>query len=299
MNTPVKIALTLAALPLFGSYCRAMDEESAGVFFADKETALRQEYLECTGDEQPVDLKFVIGWKKRMDEWKQSPEYARLLRDYVKAVPGAQTVHPCKLIQWNQLRKRAQDSAEKIVEQQILRSNEADDALEELKKNMPSKFDFAGIPFGVSKTAFKYLFTTKLGLPLQEQDPYLYCENVMWDGAAFLTAFFFNDDKRFYKYETESDALPAQYLNNRIRPAAAHLSKALEEGLGPTNHRCNVGFYDIKSGEMAVQDSWADSSGNARVGFSVLDYQYYAKAVVVNTPFSPKAPVSTKNRFQR
>jgi len=289
MKAIAATALFLAALSPNVLYCRAADEEPQSAFFADKETAIRQEYLECTGDDQPVELKFVIGWKQRMEAWKQTQEYAELLKEYKKAVSGAQTVHPCKLLDWNKRRKQTQDSAEKSLVKRILSDNEADDAAEELKAHPASHFDIAGIPFGVSKTVFRYLFKKKYADSLEEKNAFFYAEDFSWNGAAFMTAFFFNDDNRFYKYEAESDALPARQLNGPVRTAAGLLTKTLEQSLGPPVRSCRIGLYDIKSREIAVAGAWADSVSSAVVGFSVLDYRYYAKAIVVNATFSPKA----------
>jgi hypothetical protein len=275
------------------SFCWAIDEEPSSMFFGDRETALRQEYLECTGDPLPVDLKFVIGWKQRMDAWRKTPEYAELLRDYQKTVGASASIRSCALIEWNERRKRVQDSMERILTARVLDSNEAQDVAEEIKALPASRFDFAGIPFGVSKGAFLHLFKMKYTVPIQEKDAFYFAENVPWNGAPFLTAFYFDDDNRLFKYEAESDALPADSVNRAVRPAARRLATALEQSLGPPARQYRIGFYEIKSRELAVEEKWETAGYTAMVGLSVFNYQYYAKAVVAAIQRTKKTPATS------
>jgi hypothetical protein len=293
MDSRSILSTLLVALSANVFFCWPIDEEPQSAFFADQETALRQEYLECTGDPQPVELKFIIDWKRRMDAWKETKECAELTRDYKKAFGPTASILPCKLLQWNERRKQTQDSVERALMAHILVDNESRDAAEELQALPSSPFDFSGIPFGISKASLEYLFTMKFNTSLKEKDAFLYAENVQWNGTPFLTAFFFDDDNRLYKYEAQSDALPADSLNRSVRPAAHCLARALEQSLGPPVHRYGIGFYEIKSRELAVEEKWETAGYQAIVGLSVLNYQYYAKAVVLKTMQKQPQPSPT------
>ncbi len=279
-SLPTKPALIL----LFGVnafICWGTDDESESAFFIDKEEALRQEYLECTNDSRRVDIKYVIEWKRKMEALKKTPKYAELLRDYKKAT-GNNGASPCALMEWKARRKAVQDSAEQAIVDRILDNNEAADIAEGIKALPLSKFDFARIPFGVSKSAFTFLFANIFNIALSEKETFLYAEAVPWNALPLLTAFFFDDENRFYKYEIESDALPADSVNKVVRPAADSLARVFERMFGTPTHSYRIGFFEIKSKELAIAWKWETPDYTAYIGFSELNYLYYAKAVVTN-----------------
>jgi hypothetical protein len=246
--------------------CGASDGAGDTAFFDDLIRRFAEEYVECTGDTgRIVDAQRVLRWKRKMAEWTESREYVELLRDYQKT--GASAISPCKLIEWSKKRKEAQEAAE---------------AASELRSLAASPFDFAGIPFGISKHAFRHFFKKKFDIVPAEKDRFFYIENLPLDGRAFLWAFYFNGKGLLYKYEIESDPLPADSLNRAVRPAADHLALFFEKRVGPPLHSERVGFFDIKTRELAVCKKWESPVHSLTIGFSVFDYQYYAKAVVTN-----------------
>jgi hypothetical protein len=254
-------------------------------FFDGVARRFAEEYTECTGDSRPaVDMREVLRWKRKMDAWTQSREYAELLRDYQKT--GARAISPCKLIEWSKKRKDAQEAEETVLIRRLLDSAEDAEAASELTSLTASSFDFEGIPFGISKHAFIHFFKMKFGAPPAEKDRFLYMEALPLDGRPFLGAFFFNDKGLFYKYEIESDPLPADSLNRAVRPAAGHLAIFFRKRLGPPLHSERVGFFDIKTKELAVCDKWETAVNSLYIGFSVFDYQYYAKAVATDKGFA-------------
>ncbi len=260
--------------------CCADDDSRHAGFFDSVATRFYAEYTACTGDGRPLDVRRVIQWKQKMDAWMETEEYAGLLRDYTGS--GGAPIAPCKLIEWSKERKAAQEAKENAFVNELLDSQETGEALAQLKARRSSPFDFAEIPFGVSKPTFVYFFKRKFAMPLSEKGRFLYVEEFPMNGLAFLAAFFFNDDGIFYKYEIESDPLPAEELNKSVRPAAERLAFFFEQKLGPPTATARIGFYDIKSRELALYKKWETPANSLNLGLSVFDYHYYAKAVVVD-----------------
>ena len=154
------------------SDCFAGDDTRDAAFYNNVAQRFTEEYIECTGDTSPIiDVKRIIRWKQKMDEWTETPEYAELLRDYRKT--GAATVLPCKLIEWSKNRKQAQEMKESALIKRLLDSAEDAEMKNELKTLTASRFDFAEIPFGISKPSFIHFFKKKFDLALLEKDRFL------------------------------------------------------------------------------------------------------------------------------
>jgi|WetSurMetagenome_2_1015567.scaffolds.fasta_scaffold66610_3 hypothetical protein len=269
--------LTVAGV-LYHSH--ADDASRRTQFFDSVAARFQAEYSACTGDNRPMDVRRIIQWKQKMDAWMETEEYAGLLNDYKKS--GGAPLSPCKLIEWSRQRKAAQEAKEAVFVKEMLDSQETAEAMREIKAQKPSRFDFADLPFGISKLTFVYFFKKKFTLDLLERGRFLYVEEFPLSGRDYLAAFFFNDDGIFYKYEIESDPLPADSLNRVVRPSADHLALFFEKRLGPPAASARIGFYDIKSKELALLKKWDTPDNSLVIGLSVFDYHYYAKAVVAD-----------------
>jgi hypothetical protein len=280
MDIVAKITVGTALVAGMAIKSWAADDSGDAHFFDSIAMRFQEEYVACTKDSRPLDVKRIVLWKKKMDAWTGTGEYADLTRDYQKNVGKA--ISPCKLMEWSKRRKQEQEENEAAFVKDLLESDEAAGIAEELKACRPSRFDFAEIPFGVSKLTFTELCKKKFNYPLLEKGRFLYIEELPLNGRAFLAAFFFNDDGIFYKYEIESAPLPADSLNRAVRPAAEHLAAFFENRLGPPKQIDRVGFYDIKSKELALYKKWETPANSLNLGFSVFDYHYYAKVVSVD-----------------
>ena len=118
----------------------------------------QKEYVECTGDQGPQSIKYLVAWKDRLAEWTKSKDFAEQLADYKKCVDPSGAITPCKLRDWAVRHKTEQDAKEHAVVNYVLENNDSLEAIESLGRNPASAFDFPGIPFGVSRNIFSYLF---------------------------------------------------------------------------------------------------------------------------------------------
>jgi hypothetical protein len=282
MKLPIKKTALFIAFASNFFLCLGTDETKEKSFFDTLQTSFRKEYIECTDDSFPVDIKNVILWKNQMDEWKKSREYADALADYRKSVDNMGAISPCKLRVWKNNLKSLQDDHEHGIVNVALEKNDSLDAAEELKAHPASKFDFADIPFGISKNAFVYLLKKKFPVEIINKGDLLCVENLSWDKRFFLTAFYFGKKDMLCKYEIESAALPADSLNKSVRPAARFLGTMLERKLGEARHEYRVGFFDIKSKELSPLMTWDFPTHTAYIGLSVYKFKYYAKAVIAD-----------------
>ena len=263
--------------------CSATDETRETSFFDTLQTSYRKAYVECTGDSFMVDINYVLMWKNKLDEWTKSREYSDVLADYKKSVDSRGTISPCKLRAWKNLHKSEQDGREHGIVNTVLENNDSIEALEAITSHPASKFDFADIPFGVSKNTFIYLFKKKFPGEIIDKGDLLCVENLSWGARAFLTAFYFNKKDFFCKYEIESEGLPADSLNKSVRPAAEYLGAMFERKLGSAQRENRVGFFDIKSNELSLLKKWESAVQTAYIGLSVNKFKYYAKAIISDT----------------
>jgi hypothetical protein len=288
-----KKCLFAFASPLVFSWCFAAEQATETLFFDTLETAFRKQYVECTGDSLRVDIKYIFAWKEQLDEWAKSKECADLRADYKKNVDSAAVPSPCKLRAWALVNKSRQDSREHGVVNGILASDDSIEVEEALKAHPAGAFDFPGIPFGVSRNIFSYLFKKKYSYGLLAKDAFLYVENMPWEGANYLTAFYFDKNDMFYKYEIETPGLPADSLNTVVRPTALHLASVFEQKLGAPRREYRVGYFDIKSKELSPLIKWDAADYSAIIGLSVFKYRYYAKAIVTDAKL-PQEPAAGK-----
>jgi len=283
MICDLKKAMLFQAGTVFFFLCFGTDETKEKSFFDALETNYRTEYVECTGDSLMVDINYVLLWKKQLNEWTKSREYRDALADYKKSVGTTEIISPCKLRAWKNRHKSEQDAHEKGFVNASLENNDSSEALDALKSHPASKFDFDGIPFGVSKNTFIHLFKKKFHEEIIDKGDLLGVESLPWEARTFLTAFYFGKKDMFYKYEIESAPLPADSLNKSVRPAAQHMGALFEQKLGDAQHEYRIGFFDIKSKELSLLKKWESPAHTAYIGLSVYKFRYYAKAIIADT----------------
>ena len=277
-----KKAMLFQAGMAFFFLCFGTDATKEKGFFDTLEANYRKEYVECTGDSLMVDINYVLLWKKQLNEWTKSREYRDALADYKKSVDTTEIISPCKLRAWKNLHKSEQDAHEKGFVNASLENNDSIEAFDALKSHPASKFDFDGIPFGVSKNTFIHLFKKKFPEEIIDKGELLGVESLPWNARTFLTAFYFGKKDMFYKYEIESAPLPADSLNKSVRPAARYMGALFEQKLGNAQHEYRIGFFDIKSKELSLLKKWESPAHTALIGLSVYKFKYYAKAIIAD-----------------
>jgi hypothetical protein len=274
----------------------ATDEVHEAAFYDSVEIRYRQEYRECTGDMAMVSRAALIDWKKKSNKLAQSQAYLDLLREYRRLVDSTGIVLPCKVIAWNEERKKVQLEKERTLVHDVLAQEEFNNAQKEMAGLHKTPYDFVPFPFGVSKKTFLLLFSHSFKPEPVDMGAHLYVNSFIWDERPFLTAFYFDKKSdRFFKYEIESVSLPASQLNRAVRTDAEFLAQALARRFGDCSRRESIGFFDIKRGVLSPYKTWDVPGFFIMVGISMQDYKYYAKAVVmrnelpaVNTPDSGK-----------
>lgn len=263
--------------------CFATDETRNKFFFDTLESSVRKAYVECTGDSFRSDINYIILWKNHLDEWTKSRDYQEAVIDYKKSVDSGKAITPCMLRAWKSRHKSVQDDLEHGSVDAVLEISDSCESAAEFQKHPASPFDFAGIPFGISKDAFVYVFKKKFAGEIIDKGNILCVENMPFGGArTFLTAFYFGKKDMLCKYEIESGGMPADSLNKSVRPSAGYLGAALEQKLGPAKREYRVGFFDIKSRELSLVKKWESPGHSAYVGLSVDKFKYYAKAVIAD-----------------
>jgi hypothetical protein len=266
----------------------------APAFFDTLQATYQKEYVECTGDQGPQSIKYLVAWKDRLAEWTKSKDFAEQLADFKKCVDPSGAITPCKLRDWAARHKAEQDAKEHAVVNYVLENNDSIEAIESLGRNPASAFDFPGIPFGVSRNIFSYLFKRGHTGRLEAKDAFFYVTDMPWGAGAYLTAFYFNKNDVFYKYEIETPGRPGDSLNTAVRPAASELISLFEQKLGPAGREYRVGYFDIKSKELSPLKKWDDADHVALIGLSAFKYRYYAKVVVANTRLSQEKAAPEK-----
>jgi hypothetical protein len=283
--------------PLFGlcavaglvSFANATDIHRNETFFDSVTITYERQYRECTGSTGSLDRATLIDWKNKMDLLARTSAYIELAREYRHAVDSVHTPLPCKVMQWNEERKKAQMLKESVLTADLLAQQEADDAHREADSLAKSPLDFEGFPFGLTRRTFEYLYKQTFGAPPVDMETHEYGPEIPWGTRTFLTAFYFDTNDRFCKYEIESSGLPSNRLNSNVRPDAEFLSQVLTKRIGEPSRRYTFGIFDIKSGALSLYKTWDIKGFSAYVGISVDNYKYYAKAVVVRLPVE-KAP---------
>lgn len=276
----------------------ATDEVRDRTFYDSLMVSYGREYRDCTGSTGFVDPAFLIDWKKKMDALALTSAYIELAREYRKSVDSVHIPLPCKVLAWNEQRKKAQIQTEDLLTDELWAQQEAEDARREIDTMPKSAADCGIFPFGISRRTLVYMYKKAFGSQPVDMQTHLYVNDMQWGERRFLTAFYFDTNNRFVKYEIESASQPSNRLNSEVRPDAEYLSLVFAKKLGEPSRRYTFGIFDIKSGVLSPYKTWDVNKGySAYVGISVENYRYYAKAVIAKIP--PRAPASPKPKPSR
>jgi hypothetical protein len=165
----------------------AIDETRQATFFDSVEVRYRQEYKACTGDMNFIPAKALIEWKNEINAVAKSREYLALLKEY-RTVDSSENVLPCKVLAWNENRKRMQTAAEDTLARNMLDREEYENALKEAEGCAKSPYCVPGLPFGLSKKAFLLIFKNSFRVPFNDQGYYIYVNDMVLGDRSFVYA---------------------------------------------------------------------------------------------------------------
>lgn len=285
LHTHLPLINIFICLSIALTVCSAeMSRSELDAFYRGQEQKFRQEYRECTGDTSEVKMGQIINWKKMYHERSQSPEYLNLLKQYMAHTGKIKDISPCEVFKWQTENISMIEKQERSIQGRLIaRSDTIADsihALNELKKNKRSKFDFDEIPFGISIDAFRYLFFKKFKIQPEYEYPFLYVREFTIQGTLFLVAFYFDDDRRFFKYEIEGPGYSGGLMDEIVRPQLKLLTERLKSTAGKPQSMNRISAIDINQGKLAVYAQWIDEQHTAYVGIAVFNNIYYSKAIV-------------------
>jgi hypothetical protein len=281
---------TIIILLLFVCQALATDEAKQAAFFDSVEVRYRQEYKACTGDMKFIDRRELLAWKNTMNTLAVSKDFQALLKEYRK-VNSSENFLPCKVLAWNEARRKMQAAHEDTLARELLVREEYENAEKEAKILPQSKYSTFGLPFGLSKKSFLLIFKNTFQYTINDMGNYLYVSDMKWGDRTFLTAFYFDKKTdKFYKYEIEGPSVPADGLNRVVRTDAEFIAHDLTRRFGEPARRYSIGFFDIKSGVLSPFQTWDAPGFNVYVGLSMSKYRYYAKAVVMAREITRPAP---------
>jgi len=276
----------LIALLLFSSADSSITQaEVEDTFIVSVKKRLIDEYRTCTGDSVNIRPDSLVRWKKNMTARTETPEYKKILEEFISHNGMASGAYPCEVLAWHRDRLQYLKTGEEAVVKKLISTldNTVDSirVFRELEANPPSPLDFEGIPFGLSKKVFALIFNKKFSFPLQDKNSVLSAEHVYLKGTPFLIRFHFSDKGRYYKYEIEGYSFHGDSLNSIVRPQATLLRQLMEEKIGPPARIERIGYFDIKSETISPYVKWEKETHSVTVGLGLEKNRYYTRATVV------------------
>ncbi|MBD3322383.1 MAG: hypothetical protein GF350_14880 [Chitinivibrionales bacterium] len=268
---------------------RAVDRSEEEQFVTEIEEQYRSEYSLCTGDNRDVNLEIILMWKKQMNTWIESVEYGSILRHYRDSTGDtSQTVIPCTVYHWLRKREEHKRKAEEaVIRDSLRREKEIAESLavvRDLQKNPSSPFDLIGIPFGVDKKTFVYIFARKYDYSIVEAPDCILVNDFAWESKSFPTTFCFDKNGRYVRLEIESMHYPADSLDTAVRRDAHFMETMLSHKIGQPDHIHRVGLFDIKEDRPEQYREWGTGPYTACIYLATKLYLYNAVTVIARGP---------------
>jgi hypothetical protein len=268
-----------------GNYSFVSSRSTDTLFFNGIEDELRADYKACTGDSTRLPLKKVILWKQSIDSITQLPEFTQILKQFYNDSSIAAGHHsPCEIARWYRTKMLVRKKSENIANTLIKNKNQkkADSLLikTELSKVHQSSCDYLKIPFGISKECVIVLLKD-VGVTAFIDDTFLLHYNNPEDSVYNTVAFYFDKNRRYYKYEIESVTASLDSLDTYIRPFAGTLALYYEQKIGqPAQQNNYIGRLDIVQGKLSISKIWELQNIEVCTGLATFNNRYYAKAIV-------------------
>lgn len=247
------------------------------------EYELRNDYLICTGDTTTLSKDQLLKWKAEIDSATGKEEYQKLFKEY-QAFTGlkAEDIRPCQPIAWsNQLEQQLSEMDSLITAQRKIREKTYKDSIaaEELSNLKQSPADLFGIPAGVSRRIFRWLYSQNGNGTLINTPEYLRADSVFIDSIPLTAAFHFGKDGKYSGYELETAAASADSLESTLRVWVEKMAQTYTEMIGTKPvHELEVDSSDIEQGQLSVCKQWTDPP--VLIGLATYRQRYYAKVMV-------------------
>jgi hypothetical protein len=261
--------------------------EDVKPFFDTLESTLRQQYTYCTGDSSYKSRAEILVWKKKIEMFAESDSFGQISKTFFSETGlSPSDVYICELINWYESRTDGTNDYIKLIANDIKKREQrkADSLLiaNIYKETEISPFDFAGIPFGVSKKWFQMIMEWKFPKKYVDQGECIQYKGLMVDDMTLNAAFHFDKEGNYRMYELECEEGPLDSLNTKVRNDVAVLGSIIEGSCGMApDHIYRIGRFDITQGHLTVERLWNTKQISAFVGIATYHYKYYGKAVVV------------------
>jgi len=124
---------------------------------------------------------------------------------------------------------------------------------------------------------------------LSDEGDVMICQKVPVGERSLPGQFHFDKNGKLDRYELEGPSFPIDSLYISVWPLAEYLASFFRNAVGSLPLRVNrLDRQDILEGKLSLCKVWSDPKWSVAVGLSVLNYRYYAKAVVTNQPLPPE-----------
>ncbi len=250
--------------------CLAINTSSHDTLFAELSAKLSTDYKRCTGDTSAVKFDSLIRWKKINDARADDSSFKMIRRQYMESTGNVEGFCSCDVLAWNDARFKYQRSYEDSVKLLLAAKNDRDvDSIlykQDLAANPTSRFDFSGIPFGLSPMSFRIAFAEKVGQQLFEDGDSCRLEDIPIDGEHFAVTFFFNQQNRYYSYRITGYELTGKDYSTRISTQIHSLINWLSEKVGKPPKQEFFSIMELRQNELKVNASWNTDSLSAQAG---------------------------------
>ena len=273
------LAVILLPVPVI-----SIDIEDYKEFFETMEKNLVYEYRLCTGDTSEKSFHTLVEWKEHINQKTKSPEYKKILREFIMHTGIVKDLMPCMVLKWYLDRKTNLHNYERKINNALLIQNDkivdSIRLFNELKNNPVTPFDFNNIPFGVSHKVFQKVYNRECKYPLFDARKYRYIEHYLINEVPFIVKFYFTFDRIYYKYEIISYLFSGNYLNNKVRTKAVILKDLMEGKIGVVNHIYRLGYFDITSDTELTYAKWIRENHSVNIILGQTGNKYYTRLTV-------------------
>jgi hypothetical protein len=255
-------------------------------FLTELEATMRADYRLCTGDSSQPTLKELVTWHQSIESIISSPDYPVIVRKFSEETGiSPADARPCEIVLWvREAERQAEETSRLLLTERKRLILEKKDSLyltRELAGVKKALYDFAGIPFGLSKRSFLAMAKQNELAPVYEEGKIVRCDSAAIGIYTFKAAFHFNRHDRYWCYELESETCGADSIDLWARGLLEYMAGHIETSTqSEPDHIYRIGQFDIVPGRLAICKLWSFDRAAAYVGLSRSKNRYYAKTIV-------------------